>query len=187
MMNNEMIGAGVGLLFSFVLVIAATGMADDYALTEQFSVDTESEWNTYQSSGTATVNADGYIELTGTDTTGNYDSVTLDANESESTHYVVHTNISDAYNSSATFSAGGITYSLEDGENQFELDSGVDSYSFELNRDADTVSSPEVDSVTASTQKGDTVSLVMYMAAALFLILSLAAVVTRLTREFDME
>lgn len=179
-MRDQLIQSGIGLVFAVVLAIIAVGLAGDVQYDNQFTIDSEEDWNDYwenSDSTELTVNTDGYIEIADEETTGTYESIKLDENESDSTVYKIETEIAESDNSSAEFTtAGGTDYELEDGANTVELDSSTDSFNITLDRDSADTTSPQVHTVEGLTDSDSQfLATLMMMMAAVFLLLSLAA------------
>jgi len=76
--TNKTVAAGVSVVLAAVFAVVGLGVIDSAQLTQEFNIDTESEFNTYASSlNGVVVTADGYVELDSANTSGTYQSVEL--------------------------------------------------------------------------------------------------------------
>lgn len=174
--TNRSIQMGVSLVVAMVLAVVGVGILDGHNLTQEFEIDTESEWNDYSSTLTnVEVTAEGEVQLSSASNTGTYDSVVLDSNESDSTRYNVYASVPEPENSSVSLLVNGNTYDVEDGLNKFDLESGASEFDLEFNRDADTVESPSVTTLVGLS--GDTGGLLRLVGTAAFGLLVLMTVV----------
>lgn len=173
--TQKAITGGVSLVVVAILAIVGTQMVTQSALTEEFAINSETEWNNYQSTIDTglEVTTDGFLQFTDstTETTGVY-TASLDTNESDANQYTVLANIPDSDNSSVTVSKGGTTYNVEDGTNRLDVGTGS-TFDVTLNRDSDTVSSPQVDSVQGFSGDTGLLGLISGLAFGLLMLLSL--------------
>lgn len=171
---NKSVNAGVALVVGLILASVGVGVLDSSTFTQEFEVDNNTEWTNYGSSLSGVQVNGSYLVLEDANTSGTYTSVTLDSNESDSSRYEVLTNVPDADNSSVTLTVSGNDYTLEDGFNTVDLDSKGDSFELTLERDATSVSSPEVDYVRGlSGETGSILRLVGLASFGLLLLLGL--------------
>lgn len=173
--TNKTVMAGVSVVLAAVLAVVGVGVIDSANLTTEFSLDTQSEWNNYAASlNGVVVTSNGNVELDTGNTSGTYQSVALDANESNSSFYNVYTNVPEPDNSSVSLVVDGNTYELDDGKNKVELDSQGSSFSLEFQRDSTSVSTPQVDKLVGlSGSKSGLLRLVGLASFGLLLLLVL--------------
>lgn len=180
--TNKTVMTGVAVVVAAVLGVVGVGILDSTGLEQQFQTSNESEWNTYASNtNDVVVNSNGYLALNDTSgaTYGNYDSVTLNSNESSSERYVVDVSLPNETSNEVRLQVGtGTEYDLVDGRNKLDV-TPADSYTFELERNASGDESPRVESLTAYTQD-DSGSLLRLVGTAGFGLLLLLVVVNQL-------
>lgn len=171
------VNAGVALVVAVIMAIVGTSVAATADYDQVYAVDTQSEWDNGTFTSTTSF-ADGYVALNGTATTGTYDSVTI---SNETNRVEVYADIESPDNSSVSMDLGTETYNLSDGRNVFSLDSSVTDYSFTLNfdRDADTVTSPEVHTYQAYFGEDGLTSLIAGAAFALLILFGVMSLVGR--------
>lgn len=173
--TNKSIQMGVSLFVALVLAIVGVGILDSHNLTQEFNIDNETEWNNYAATLTGVeVTTDDLVQLNSTSTTGTYDSVALSGNETDTNRFEVYTNIPEPDNSSVSLLVNGNTYDLTAGSNRIALDSTASEFDLEFNRDADTVSSPQVTTLVGLS--GDTGGLLRLVGVAAFGLLVLLTV-----------
>lgn len=172
MATNKAISGGVSVLVLVIFAVIGITMVNQSQLTQEFDIDNETEWNNYQDTISGLeVTTDGYLQLQTDNTSGTY-TATLDSNESDANRYVVFTNIPDEDNSTSELTVSGDTYTLNDGENKFDVTS-ASSFELSLNRDSTSVSTPQVDSVVGWSGDSGLLGLVAGMAFALLVLLGL--------------
>lgn len=166
---NDAIEVGVAVVVAAIFAVIGMQVATSADYNDVYTVDSDSEWN----EGTLTsVNvSNGEVLLDSTSASGSYESATF---SNETNRFSVYADVPDADNSSVTLSVGGNTYDLSDGRNTVSLDTSVTSYSFTLDfsRDADTVESPSVSSVTAQYGESGMMTLIATAAFALLVLLA---------------
>lgn len=174
--TNKTVMAGVSIVLAVVFGIVGVGVLDSAQLDEEFRLDTETEWNNYaQALNGVNVTADGVVQLSAANVSGSYDSITLDANESDSNRYHVYASVPEPENSTVSLVVGGTTYDLQDGINKVDV-TAADSFQLDFQRDATSVESPSVDTVSALSGANEGGLLRLVGVAAFGLLILLVAV-----------
>lgn len=181
MSSQKYINGGVALVVAVIFAIVGTQAVADSNFDDVLTLDSQSEWNSYEGTATATeVTSGGVVQLQSGNTSGSWTSSSI----SNATNRVsVYANVDQPDNSSVNITVGGTTYELEDGTNNFELGSNLTGgYTFTLDfeRDSTSVTSPNVDYYQA--QQGSSDDLMTIIVAAAFGLLLLFVVLATMGR-----
>ena len=178
---NKTVSAGVAIAVAAVLAIVGGQIMTAHNYDTTFSVTGETDFNDYAESTNGLSVADGVVQLNSTVTTGNYQSIALDMNESNVTRVEVVADISEPENSSATFVVNAATpqektFALNDGLNTYEFSESevVGTFGLALERDDVNVTSPSVSSVTGMYETGGGILTTVGMAGFGLLLLLVA-------------
>lgn len=177
------IQTGIGLVIAVIFAIVTTGMVNGatYDALDTFDNDTEWQEGVLTSTQVTDTGDAAYVELSGTNLTGSWVSQSLSLTDAD--RIVSQVSISDVDNSSVQQTVAYVdgstnTVSLEDGENVVSLADNKDlnGITYEFSRDADSVTSPQVDS---GVIEDNTDSLMTTLTGLAFVLLLVGVVVMR--------
>lgn len=177
------IQTGVGLLIATVFAVITVGMVNGATYDALATFDNDTEWNEGVLASTEVVNTGdaAYVQLAGTNLTGDWVSQTLGLSDAD--RIVSQVTLSDPDNSSVSLFVGygdgsSDTVELEDGENVYTLPDGknVDGITYQFSRDSDSTTSPQVDS---GVVEDNTDPLIVTLTGLAFVLLLLGVVLMR--------
>lgn len=171
---------GVTLVFAVIIAFIAFNVASGQtAIVDYDVVDTASEWSTAESSSTNVVFTDGFLQLDGTTTSGDYTSTNYEIGSNNLTQVVVRSDLAENNSANATLqyknSTGDVqtteVVELTGGSQDLDLNTSYNQVSvkYDLQRDAGSDTSPKVDYYKVKQESDDTIALfILKLVAALF-------------------
>lgn len=171
---------GVVLVFAVIIAFIAFNVASGQtAIVDYDVVDTDSEWSAAASSSTNVVFTDGFLQLDGTTTSGDYTSVNYEIGANNLTQVVVRSDLAANNSANATLqyknSSGTVqtteVVELTGGSQDLDLNTSYNQFSvkYDLQRDSGSDTSPKVDYYKVKQESDDTIALfILKLVAALF-------------------
>lgn len=181
---------GLAVIFSVIIAFIAFSVASGQtAIVDYDVVDTATDWSNAASSSSNVEFTDGFLQLSGTNTSGNYQSNNYDIGANNLTQIVIRADLAANNSANATVQYKNSTgdtqttevVELSEGSQDVDLNDSYDQVAvkYDLQRDAGSDTTPKVDYYKVKQESSDTIALFLLKIVAALFALAIMAVVVR--------